>query len=209
MKTWIAGLALWLLIGGLAAATVLWRLAHPPRLPALAAAGSMPQLPLPTPPPPFQLPPQEHYSDIVAYPVFIATRLPEPPSEDASSVEKPPSGPEPTPVLLGVMIMPQVTVALLRPVQPGAKTMRVRVGEMVGEWRLDAVFPHRVVLSKGPAKQELALTRPKPPAGSRPGRRTGSKPPPVATQTNTPPSGPSPVAPPSGPSPGAPPPNPP
>lgn len=124
MKTWIAGLALWLLIGGLAAATVLWRLAHPPRLPALAAAGSMPQLPLPPSPPPFQLPPQEHYSDIVAYPVFIATRLPEPPSEDASSVEKPPSGPEPTPVLLGVMIMPQVTVALLRPVQPGAKTMR-------------------------------------------------------------------------------------
>ena len=105
---------------------------------------------------------RQDYSGIVAHPVFIATRLPEPPPEDAPPVESPPANPAPAPALLGVIIMPQATVALLRPEQPGAKAVRIKVGEMVGEWRLEAVFPNRVVLSKGLTKQELALVRSKP-----------------------------------------------
>ena len=89
---------------------------------------------------------------------------------------------EPAPALLGVIIMPQVTVALLRPEQAGAKAVRLRVGEMVGEWRLEAVLPNRVVLSKGPTKQELALARSKPPAV----KRIGAKPPNPATPPKAP-----------------------
>ena len=194
MKTSTAGLALWLLIGGLAAGAVFWQWRYPPRLQTLAQAtpGAIPPLALPATPPLLPLPPLEHYSDIITHPLFIASRQPEPPPENAPA-EKPPVGPEPMPTLLGILIMPQATVALLRPEQPGAKTVRLRVGEMVGEWRLDAVFPHRVVLSKGGTSQELALVRPKPPAGSRPGKRSGAKPPPVA------PPGPAPVAPPPNP----------
>lgn len=205
MKTAMAGLALWLLIGGLAAGAVFWQWQHPPQLQTLAQAapGATPPLSLPAAPSLFQLPPLEHYNDIVTHPVFIATRQPEPPPENASA-ERPPVGPEPAPTLLGIMIMPQATVVLLRPEQPGAKTVRLRVGEMVGEWRLDAVFPNRVVLSKGATQQELALVRPKPPAGSRSGRRNGAKPPPVAAPPNPPPPNP----PPPGPAPVAPPPNP-
>jgi hypothetical protein len=172
---------LWLLIGGLAATIALWQWVHPPQLPALSVTGAMPQLSPPPALPVFQLPLLEYYGDIITHPVFIATRLPEPPPEDVPPVAPPPVGPEPVPVLLGIMIMPQATVALLRPEQPGAKTVRIRIGEMVGEWRLDAVFSNRVVLSKGAARLELVLVRPKPPAGSRPGKRIGAKPPPVAT----------------------------
>jgi len=188
MKTSLVGLVLWLLIGGLAAGAAFWQWRHPPRLQTLAqtAPGATPSLALPAAPPLFQLPPLEHYRDIIAHPVFIAARQPEPPP-DNTAAEKPPVGPEPAPTLLGVIIMPQATVALLRPEQPGAKTVRLRVGETVGEWRLDAVFPNRVVLSKGATQQELALVRPKPPAGARPGRRSGAKPPPVAAPVAPPP----------------------
>lgn len=181
MKAWMAGLALSLLIGGLAAGTVFWRLTHPSQVPAPVAAGQTLELPPSPALPIFQLSPLEDYSDIVAHPVFIATRLPEPPPEDAP-IEKPPANPEPVPALLGVIIMPQVTVALLRPEQAGSKAVRLRVGEMVGEWRLEAVFPNRVVLSKGPTKQELALARSKSPAV----KRIGAKPPNPATPPKAP-----------------------
>ncbi len=182
MKAWMAGLALSLLIGGLAAGTVFWRLAHPPQAPAPVAAGQTLELPPVPALPIFQLPPLEDYSDIVAHPVFIATRLPEPPPEDAPPVENPPANPEPAPALLGVIIMPQATVALLRPEQPGAKAVRIKVGEMVGEWRLEAVFPNRVVLSKGLTKQELALVRSKP----HPVKRIGAKSPNPVTPPKAP-----------------------
>ena len=111
MKAGMAGLALLLLMGGLAAGTVFWRLAHPPQAPAPVAAGQTLELPPVPALPIFQLPPLEDYSGIVAHPVFIATRLPEPPPEDAPPVENPPANPEPAPALLGVIIMPQATVA--------------------------------------------------------------------------------------------------
>ncbi len=80
MKTSLVGLVLWLLIGGLAAGAAFWQWRHPPRLQTLAqtAPGATPSLALPAAPPLFQLPPLEHYRDIIAHPVFIAARQPEP-----------------------------------------------------------------------------------------------------------------------------------
>lgn len=175
-----AGLLLWLLIGGLAASALLWQLKHPPRPPTLPAAKGArpPELPALAPAQPFQLPPPAHYADITVRPVFIAARQPEPPlPQDDAPVEKPPAGSELTPpLLMGIMIISQAKVALLRPEEPNAKTIRARVGDMVGEWRLEAIFPNRVVLQKGTEKRELALTRPKKPVGPRPGKRNGPGP---------------------------------
>ena len=134
------------------------------------------------------------YEETVARPLFIAARRPEPPppaDEALPPPEKRPVGPEQKFRLLGVMMTPQTTVALLRLEEPNAKTARIKPGEAVGEWRLETVLPNRVVLRKGEAIQELDLTRPKKPAGS---RRAGARPPPlpipsasepvVAPQTN-------------------------
>jgi len=170
------GLLLWLLIAGLAAATVFWQVTHPPRPPAkVNATKRPPELPAVTPARRFQLPPLDQYGEIVAHPLFIATRRPEPPPPPE---EAPPEKPVATPgqklMLLGVIIAPDMKAALLRPEEPNAKTARIKLGETVGEWRLEAIFPNRVVVRKGQVTQELALVRPKKPAGPRAGR-TGAK----------------------------------
>lgn len=178
MSARAAGLLLWLLVGGLAAAAVFWQLAHPPRPPSTAAATKPPpDLPAVAPTAPFRLPPLDQYGEIAAHPLFVATRRPEPPPppEDAPP-EKPATASEQKLTLLGVIIAPDIKAALLRPEEANAKTVRIKLGETVGEWRLEAVFPDRVVVSKGQSTQELALVRPKKPAGPRAGR-AGAKPP--------------------------------
>ncbi|HRD48213.1 MAG: hypothetical protein JNK95_10575 [Candidatus Competibacter sp.] len=173
-----AGLLWWLVVGGLAAAALFWQLRHPPRLPTIAGAAARgPELPAAPPLEPFKLPLPDQYAETATRPLFIAARRPEPPPppDEASPLppEKPPVGPEQKFLLLGVMITPQITVALLRPEEPNARTARIKPGETVGEWRLETVFPNRVVLRKGDATQELVLTRPKRPTGP---RRVGAKP---------------------------------
>ncbi len=171
-----AGLLLWLLVGGVAAAAAYWQLVHPPRLPAVAGTGHSPELPVVEPMRPFQLPPLDQYGEIVLHPLFIAARQPEPPPPDEASPEEPPAppGPERKLTLLGVMIMSGTRTALLRSEEPNAKTVRIGPGEAVGEWRLEAVFPDRVVLRKGQSTEELPLVRPQKPVGPR-AQRAGAR----------------------------------
>ena len=170
-----AGLLLWLLIGGAAAAAVYWQLAWPPHPSATTATGRSPELPLVESMEPFQLPPLDQYGEIVLHPLFIAARQPEPPPDEASPEEPPAaSGPEQKLTLLGVMIAPSVKKALLRPEEPNAKTVRISPGETVGEWRLEAVFSDRVVLRKGQSTEELPLIRPQEPMGPR-ARQSGAR----------------------------------
>lgn len=180
MSARVAGLLLWLALGGLAAAAIFWQWHHPSPSPTVVAgaAARLPELPAVTPLEPFRLPPPVQYEETASRPLFIAARRPEPPPPPDEAPppvpEKPPPGPEQKFLLLGVMITPQTMLALLRPEEPNAKTARIKAGEMVGEWRLETIFPNRVVLRKDAAIQEVALTRPKKPAGM---RRSGPKPP--------------------------------
>ncbi len=166
-----AGLLLWLLVGGAAAAAVCWQLARPPHPSTMATAGHPPELPAVEPTRPFQLPPLDRYGEIALHPLFIAARQPEPPPPDEASPEEPPPppGPEQKLTLLGVMITSKVKKALLRSEEPNVKTVTARIGpgETVGEWRLEAVFSDRVVLRKGQSIQELPLIRPKKPVERR------------------------------------------
>lgn len=174
------GWLLWLLIGGLAAAAILWQWHHPPLASVVTSAGTaarLPELPTVTSLESFRLPPLAQYEEMNARPLFIAGRRPEPPPPDEPPPpppEKPPVGPEQKFLLLGVVLSPQTTVALLRLEEPNAKTARVKIGDTVGEWRLETIFPNRVTLRKGAEIREVALARPKKPSGS---RRTGAKPP--------------------------------
>ena len=181
MSARTVGLWLWLAAGGLAAAALVWQLRHPPRLPTAAATGTaarMPELPAVTPLEPFHLPPADQYAGIVARPLFITARRPEPPPPDeAPPPPSAPTSPDQKFLLLGVMITPQTTVALLRPEEPNARIARLKPGEMLGEWRLETVFPRRVVLSKGQVTQEVVLARSKRTGGPRTRKPAGVKPP--------------------------------
>ncbi|MFO1420115.1 MAG: hypothetical protein U1F59_04025 [Candidatus Competibacteraceae bacterium] len=203
MSARTAGWLLWLLAGGLAVAAVIWQLAHPPR-PAVAvdAARRPPELPVVVPVQPFQLPPLDQYGEIAARSLFIATRQAETPPPEEAAAEQPPAGPEKTPMLIGVMIAPGSTVALLRPEEPNAKVARVKPGESVGDWRLEAILPNRVVLRKGQTIQELALERPKKPVKPKaparspvPVRPAGGSAPPANVPAPPPPEAPPPVIP--------------
>lgn len=171
------GLLLWLTMGGLAAAALVWQIGNPPRPPMIGALPP-PELPAVAPLERFHLSPPDGYGEMAARPLFIADRRPEPPPPDDAASEKPPAGPEQKFMLFGVMIAPGAQAALLRAQEPNAKTARVKVREMIGEWRLDAIFPDRVVLRKGGETQDVPLARPRKPAkprvkqaGAQPGQK--------------------------------------
>ncbi|MDG4549499.1 MAG: hypothetical protein P9F19_14685 [Candidatus Contendobacter sp.] len=170
------GLLFWLALGGLAALVLLWRIGHPPQPPVVRPAPP-PELPAVAPLEPFGLSPPAQYSEVAIRPLFIAERRPEPPPPpDETPPEKPATGPEQKFILFGVMIMPGTQAALLRPEAPNARTMRVGVGEMIGEWRLDTVLPDRVILRKGETTQDLPLTRPRKPGKPRAKRADAPQP---------------------------------
>jgi len=178
MSARAASLLLWLLAGGLAAAIVFWQLTHPPRPPSTAAATKRPpDLPAVAPTARFRLSPPDQYGEVIARPLFVAARRPEPPPPpEEAPPEKPVVKAEQKLTLLGVVIAPNIKVALLRPEEANAKTVQIRLGETVGEWQLEAIYPNRVVVRKGESTQELVLVRPKQPAAPRAGR-AGAKPP--------------------------------
>lgn len=180
MSARTVGLLLWLFVGGLAATAVFWQLKHSPQWPTVTgAAMRLPELPTVAPLAPFQLPSSGAYNEITTRPLFIAARRPEAPPPVETPPEKPPAppGPEKKFLLLGVMITPSSTVALLRPEEPNAKTARVKPGETIGDWLLESAAPDRVVLRRGGATQELRLVHRRKPAGPRVNRPQGAVPP--------------------------------
>jgi general secretion pathway protein N len=176
MSARTVGWFLWLTLGGLAALALLWQIRNPPQPPTVHL-GPSPELPVPPPLGRFQLAPASRYGEVTARPLFIAERRPEPPPppDDAALPKKSPADPEQKFILFGVMIAPEIRAALLRVQEPNAKTARIKLGDLIGEWRLDAVFPDRVVLRKGGETQDLPLTRPRKPAKPRV-KRTGAQP---------------------------------
>lgn len=177
MSAKTAGILFWLFVAALAGAAIYWELRHPPQLPITNQTAKRPlELPSVTPVQPFRLPVRQFYGDIINRPVFIPARRPEPPPppEEEQAPKQPPA-PEQKFTLLGILIAPGLQAALLRPQEPNAKTVRVKQGELLGEWRLEAIFPNRVILRKDQITQELPLTHLKKPAGIR-GARAGARP---------------------------------
>ena len=172
------GLGLGILAGGIAFLALFWQLQHPPHPPAVPPMPPV-ELPAAAPLEPFRLPPQDHYGIVTSRPLFITERRPEPPpppEEEAPPQPPPLPTPEQKFVVFGVLLTPGTQAALLRLEEPHAKTTRVRVGEQIGEWRLERISPQGVVLRKGEVVRELPLTR----------RRRPGGPPPVRTSTAQP-----------------------
>lgn len=179
MATGNIGLGLWGLVGGIALLALFWQVRHPPQPPV---APPMPPVKLPVVAPlePFRLPPPDQYGVVTSRPLFITERRPEPPPppEDAPLEPTPPPALEQKFVVYGVILTPGTQMALLRLEEPNAKTTRLRVGEQIGEWRLEQISPQGVVLRKGETRRELPLTRLRRP-GRPPIRSRVAQPPPM------------------------------
>ncbi len=111
--------------------------------------------------PDFEMPPLDSFSETLARPLFMETRLP-PEPEPESPVEEP--EPEPEPVkpktlrleLSGIVISPTERMALLKS-RRSRELIRVSQGQEVEGWVVQSILPDRVVLRQGEVLEELEL----------------------------------------------------
>jgi hypothetical protein len=99
------------------------------------------------------------YNEIIERPLFLSTRRPpeEQPEEPPEPAPEPPSADE-TFTLLGVVLTPEATMALLQDDKTG-EIARLQVGDQVNGWHLKAVQANSVSLSKGDQAVDLPLVR--------------------------------------------------
>ena len=116
-----------------------------------------------TEPGPLRFPPLSTYREITERPLFFATRRPpEKPkhvrtivtSNNLSMYE-----------LSGISISPSVRLAIVHN-RTSRTFMRLTIGEDLAGWRVDAINPEKVVLSKDGETAELGLKRGQMPPGS-------------------------------------------
>ena len=162
MSTRAGGLLtlLWAVLCIGAGGVVVFEWLHPPRLkqpiaPPGQVASGIPEV---TPSKGFAIPPVSQYSEIIERPLFLTDRRPV--HEEAP----PPEAPLPEPpkdeklTLLGVVLAPDITMALVQDDKTG-KVARLRIGEQVNGWQLQSVQINRISLSSGGAVLELPLER--------------------------------------------------
>lgn len=163
----VSGLIMFVLLAllGGAVAFIMHRLENPPQLALMAPAPGEPdpllEAPLVGAAGQLTLGPIEQFQDVVQRPLFASTRRPPPPP---SPVEPEPivvAEPEPVEereyTLVGVMVTPDATTALLR--NDLGSISRVRVGEKVDDWQLEEVNDDNVVLRQGNRVKDIPLLR--------------------------------------------------
>lgn len=118
--------------------------------PPPAAAQALP------PPPGLATPPLEHYGEMVARPLFSASRRPVARKQPlvARSQTRPPDA-----RLIGVLLTEDIRMALLT--EGGKPPRRLAVGQQVDGWTIAAIEPRRVLLRQGALDHELLLAKPK------------------------------------------------
>ena len=103
--------------------------------------------------PAFTLPPLEEFSETVARPLFLPSRRPLAPADDAPA--------EAGVVrnlftLMGVIISTDERMALVKRRKSG-EILRLIEGQRVDGWLVEAIMPDRVTLSQGEATEEMVL----------------------------------------------------
>ena len=106
-----------------------------------------------------ETPPLSEYSEIVERPLFMSSRRPQAESEETVEPEAPEQDTAFT--LLGVLITPEKSTALLQIDESGG-TARVALGESVQGWKLESAHADSVTLSKRETTLNLPLVRNRP-----------------------------------------------
>lgn len=154
-----------LILLGAAGAFIAYRLENPPRLALLAPEPAPPdpllEAPLGNATEQFTVGPLEQYQETIERPLFASTRRPPPPPQPDAPAPVEITEPEPEDerdfFLLGVMLTPDATMALLK--DDRGNISRLRIGEKIGDWQLEQVNPENVVLRHGARVKELPLLR--------------------------------------------------
>ncbi len=121
--------------------------------------------------PAFTLPPLGDFSETVARPLFLPSRRPLAPAEDAPAE----AVTRDLFTLMGVIISADERMALVKRRKTG-EVLRLIEGQRVDGWLVEAIMPDRLALSHGEEAEEVVLKD----AARRKGRT--AKPPPSPTQ---------------------------
>ena len=115
----------------------------PAKIPALPAAQA------------FQMPPIEDFGETLDRPLFSKIRRPPPPEPDAPAEE--PKKKQTVKVrLAGVVISPKERVALVQGPR-GREITRLREGQEIEGWVLEAILADRIVLRFGELREEVKI----------------------------------------------------
>ncbi|MCB1810952.1 MAG: hypothetical protein KDK04_04405 [Candidatus Competibacteraceae bacterium] len=108
----------------------------------------------------FKLPSLAQYAETVERPLFYPERRPPKPEPEPVALPEPPAPPpeESEITLIGVLITPQSTTAMVR-VENAEKTDLLKIGDKVETWQLAEIKTESVVLRKGGETKELTLER--------------------------------------------------
>lgn len=126
-----------------------------PAEPALVTEAAVAPEPAAVPPaePAFTLPPLEDFSETVARPLFLPSRRPLAPAEDASAEA---GVMRDLFTLIGVIIFADERMALVKRRETG-EVLRLIEGQRVDGWLVEAIMPDRVTLSHGEETEEVEL----------------------------------------------------
>lgn len=107
---------------------------------------------------PSRMAPLTQYQEIVERPLFLEGRRPPQPEAPATVVQEQPVVEDKSFTLLGVLITPEATLALLKVDETG-KVHRIKVGDPLEGWRLEAIAADSVVLRRDAQTKTLQLVR--------------------------------------------------
>ena len=106
----------------------------------------------------YQIAPLAKYSEVIERPLFLDTRRQPPSDIKPTVVQAPPEEDDTSFTLIGVLVTPEATTALVQ-VDESGKVVRLKAGETVENWQLESVDADNVTLRKRDKTKTLPLVR--------------------------------------------------
>lgn len=118
-----------------------------------------------------QMPPSSRFAVIALRPLFAPDRRP--PDAPAAATEAPTDPTAPDMLVTGIVMAGEDSVAIIEPARPGpnAESMVARIGHSIAGWKVEAIKPDRVILSRDGKQHEMMLIKEDDPRRARPVRR--------------------------------------
>ena len=161
-KTGRTSVLFWAMLCSMLMAIIGFELLHPPQLNEALVAPSHDPVLAETPESAlleqYQIAPLAKYNEIVERPLFLDTRRQPPPDVKPAVVQAPPEEDDTSFTLIGVLVTPEATTALVQ-VDESGKVVRLKAGETVENWQLESVDADNVTLRKRDKTKTLPLIR--------------------------------------------------